>query len=426
MKVKNLLLAGLAAVAMTACSNEDEFANKNNQNLTGEQAKMRLLFSFNEKDATRAVTDGGTNAGNELEYGASKITAVLDYGDGTPRVVMKDLTLVKNDNSDIAVATTEPFVVTAGSNVTLYAFINPTGLTIDQKTDLKALAVGEHKVFTGVTLAYIDNDVAKNGDFLMSGTSIINKIEAGETVTTKIDVSRVAAKLEEKTDNGNLFPILASGLTFTDGTKAIGVKILNHSYSNLTTDSYVLPQANTFETFLQDYIGKGEAADDNSYRWAVKGATYCLENSSETNPTRVHYKAQVYFDETEANETFYIRAVYTGESDERELRVYKNWEALKAAYTSTEWDDSKKDDDEYLSNNDIKRYNGGICYYEAPINTANAGTVIARNNWYELTVMEVSKLGTPTPSLEPDETPAKLIISAQIQPWKVQINNIIL
>ena len=94
---------------------------------------MRLLFSFNEKDATRAVTDGGTNAGNELEYGASKITAVLDYGDGTPRVVMKDLTLVKNDNSDIAVATTEPFVVTAGSNVTLYAFINPTGLTIDQK-----------------------------------------------------------------------------------------------------------------------------------------------------------------------------------------------------------------------------------------------------------------------------------------------------
>ena len=39
MKVKNLLLAGLAAVAMTACSNEDEFAKQNNQNLTGEQAK---------------------------------------------------------------------------------------------------------------------------------------------------------------------------------------------------------------------------------------------------------------------------------------------------------------------------------------------------------------------------------------------------
>ena len=56
MKVKNVLLAGLAAVAMTACSNEDDFANKNNQNLTGEQAKMRLLFSFNEKDGTRSAT----------------------------------------------------------------------------------------------------------------------------------------------------------------------------------------------------------------------------------------------------------------------------------------------------------------------------------------------------------------------------------
>ena len=95
MKVKNLLLASLAIVAMTACSNEDEFANENNRNSTGEQAKMRLLFSFNETNGTRSVTQGESSAGTDLEYGVTKITAVLDYGDGAPRVIMKDLDITK-------------------------------------------------------------------------------------------------------------------------------------------------------------------------------------------------------------------------------------------------------------------------------------------------------------------------------------------
>lgn len=424
MKVKNVLLAGLAAVAMTACSNEDDFANKNNQNLTGEQAKMRLLFSFNEKDGTRSVTEGDSDMGSGLEYGATKITAVLDYGDGTPRVVMKDLELTKTEG-ETQYAATKEFAVTAGTNVKLYAFVNPTGLTINQNTNLNELAVGEHSNFTGATLAYIDNDVAKNGDFLMSGKTVIDKIEAKATTNTAtIEVNRVAAKLDEKTESAKLFPITASGLTFTDDTKDIGVKLLSHSYSNLTTNSYVLPQANTFETFLQKYIAKGEAASDASYKWNATGATYCLENSSATNPTRVHYKAQVYFDNTEANETFYIKAVYVSNNNDRELRVYKNWDALKAAYPDATWDDSKKEDNEYLAGYGIKKYDGGICYYEAPIETAGAGQKIVRNNWYQLNVSKVTKLGTPTPALEPDETLAKLIIEAKIQPWKVQINDI--
>lgn len=426
MKVKNLLLASLAIVAMTACSNEDEFANQNNQNSTGEQAKMRLLFSFNETNGTRSVTQGDSNAGTDLEYGATKITAVLDYGDSAPRVIIKDLEITKEEEQT-KIATTKEFAVTAGTNVKLYAFVNPTGLTITKDTDLKALLVGEHKNFTGATLAYIDGDVAKEGDFLMSGTATIEKIEAKKDVNTAtIKVSRVAAKLDEKTVNTNIFPIENSGLTFPDGTKKIGVKLLNHSYSNLTTDSYVLPQTSTINSFLQPYITQGGEANDGSYRWNETGVTYCLENSNPTNPTRVHYKAQVYFDEEVANKTFYIRAVYT-EGDKTELRVYKNWEALKAAYSGVQWDDNKKEDNKYLADHSIKKYDGGICYYEAPIETATtAGSsqTIVRNNWYQLTVSKVTKLGTPTPALEPDETPVKLIIKAEIQPWEVQINNI--
>ena len=428
MKVKNLLLASLAIVAMTACSNEDEFANENNQNSTGEQAKMRLLFSFDEANGTRGVTQGESSTGTELEYGVTKITAVLDYGDGSPRVIVKELTLQEGEGQGkTKIATTEAFAVTAGTGVKLYAFVNPTGLNITPKTDLDQLAVGDHSKFTGATLAYIDNDVAKDGAFLMSGETTIDKIEAKEEANTAtIKVSRVAAKLDEQTENTKLFSIKNSGLTFTGDIQDFGVKLLSHSYSNLTTDSYVLPQANTFNSFLQPYIAKGAAANDGSYRWNETGVTYCLDNSSSANPTRVHYRAQVYFGEEEANETFYIRAVYT-EGDKTELRVYKNWNALKAAYPNVTWDDTKKEDNEYLANHSIKKYDGGICYYEAPIETAGttaSSQTIVRNNWYKLTVSKVSKLGTPTPALEPEETTAKLIIEAEIQPWTVQINDI--
>lgn len=44
MKVKNLLLAGLAVAAMTACSNDiDEIVDNGNQTPT-EEASMKLYF----------------------------------------------------------------------------------------------------------------------------------------------------------------------------------------------------------------------------------------------------------------------------------------------------------------------------------------------------------------------------------------------
>lgn len=424
MKVRNLLLASVAVVAMTACGNEDEFIDKGNPDVTNEQATMQLFFSFDEKGTTRGATDGGTSAGGELEYGASTITAVLDYGGGKPFVIMKDLTLVKPEGENkIAVASTQPFPVTAGTGVKLYAFINPGNLTITQDTDLDQLAVGSHAAFTaatGTSLAYLDKDVAKNSEFLMAGTKEDIKIEAGNSNNeVKINVSRVAAKLEEKTPE-TLFPLLESGLTLTGGIQKIGVKILKHSYSNLATNSYVLPKTSTFTDFLQTYVPKGGAATDATYRWSGDAITYCLETPNEANSTRVHYKAQVCFDDVPATETFYIRAIPQVDGT-KVLQVYKNWDALKAVYPKL--NDTKKDDTDYLKSQSIKKYDGGICYYESPIYTGNS-TIISRNNWYQLEVKSVKKLGSPIPAQEPDEAETRLIIRAQIQPWKIQINNI--
>ena len=54
MKVKNLLLAGLAVAAMTACSNNDEIV-ENGIQTTGEEASMQINLKFADQ-GTRAVS----------------------------------------------------------------------------------------------------------------------------------------------------------------------------------------------------------------------------------------------------------------------------------------------------------------------------------------------------------------------------------
>ena len=89
MKVKNLLLAGLAVAAMTACSN-DEIVDSS-AIATGEDASIRISFLAPASE-TRGVTDGGTNAGSMDESKITTATIVLDYN-GTKRIVKENMTL---------------------------------------------------------------------------------------------------------------------------------------------------------------------------------------------------------------------------------------------------------------------------------------------------------------------------------------------
>lgn len=99
MKVKNLLLAGLAVAAMTACSNNDidEIVDNGTQPTTGEKASMKINFTFADSGTgTRTVTAGGTDAGEEFEWKAADITVVLNYDRGDKRIVTKNLKLEKS------------------------------------------------------------------------------------------------------------------------------------------------------------------------------------------------------------------------------------------------------------------------------------------------------------------------------------------
>ena len=84
MKVKNLLLAGLAVAAMTACSNNDEIV-ENGIQTTGEEASMQINLNFADQ-GTRAVS-GEPDEGADFERESSTVTANIVYPNSTKNKV---------------------------------------------------------------------------------------------------------------------------------------------------------------------------------------------------------------------------------------------------------------------------------------------------------------------------------------------------
>lgn len=214
MKVRNLLLAGLAMTAMAACSNEDEFIDNSIQAPTGEQATMRINFAVPVSGNTRAANDGGADAGSKEESTISTATIVLDYG--ANKIIVKDnlqLTGATDDVTKEIAASTPAFDVTAGSGITIYAFVNPSENlrqsinAAKTAADFQALHIGAQALPEN-GLDYLVSSIAKNDHFLMSGSKGEITITAGsDSNEATIKVDRVSAKLDEQTKAATPFKL---------------------------------------------------------------------------------------------------------------------------------------------------------------------------------------------------------------------------
>lgn len=427
MKIKNLLLAGLVVAAMTACSNSEEFVDNSIQPPTGEQANMRISFSTSAITRASNVTDGGKDEGTKAESSITTATIVLDYGD-SKRIVKDNLTLNGTPDADkVLIASTPKFEVASGSNVKITVFINPSealNAAIASNTgSLENLLIGDQVLPLNT---FLTAGIAKTENFLMSGVKTGVKILAGvDTNEETIEVNRVCAKLEEKTDDTKFN--LSGPTVNVDGNKeTLAVVIIGHSYSNLIKNSYVLSQASSWKgesPYLQTYPTEG-------YDWITNSITYCLENkvggswaTAKSSATNVQYKGQVYYmvdDVATPAETFYVKSYYN--NDNKEVKtVYKTWADMKEDFSGLS---ETEGDAEYLKNNGIVKYTDGICYYEAPIQHVDAGCTIVRNNWYQLTVTTIADLGWPGEVPPPTTDPTKLTVKANIMPWTIHKNNI--
>ena len=447
MKVKNLLLAGLAVAAMTACSNNDidEIVDNGIQTPT-EEASMRLYFNFaNQTTRANGDTTGDKQDGNDLEWtvDGANITVLLQYPNDAKDIVIKNLSPVSGKENTYA---TEEFKVNAGSGVKVYAFINPENLEIGATTNPTTLTLTTAQTLPSEPdgLAYLVNGVAKDKKFMMSGSTSLN-IQAGADGTVniaKINVDRVAAKLDEGTKFDTSISIANDGIKYKNkdnGEANVSIKLLAYSYSNLTNNTYALngikeASFNAEDIYLQPYFSQGsyptDGNDKKDYRWIAKDElnkiTYCLDNYGNNNPTRVHYKGQVCIDGKEISSNFYIRALLNL-TNNVEYYFFNNLDEMKAYYKDETINSiTEETTREELSKLGIKKYNSGICYYEADIKTtleSQTTVSIMRNNWYKLTVKNIKEIGYPTPAKDPEDKDTKLVVETTINPWTIQIND---
>ena len=172
MKVRNLLLAGLAVAAMTACSNEnDEFVNNGNQ--TGEKNAI-MEFGIAFPSLTRATENCLSPTVISYESGGKDVTIIprIKFEESTPNVLY-----------------TKDKITVQPGNATVDVVLNPTSAIEAALTgDGWFTSIYNTSTYNAGEITGIDDITGKN-NFLMSSDGK-TKLAEQEALLSK---SRVAA-----------------------------------------------------------------------------------------------------------------------------------------------------------------------------------------------------------------------------------------
>lgn len=405
MKVKNLLLAGLAVAAMTACSNEiDEIVDNGNQ--TPETAFMQLSFEVPGSRAT-SVENKDDEQGTADEYGVQTVDVKLSYNDGSTKEISKPI-------ADFDVAKDGQTLILTNVEVVPAGTIKEATAVLNKKT-LNPWSTDPFEV-TGSGLNYLNSGIAEAKNFLMSGKITENKeFIAGKTTNIVIPVSRVSAKLDEVTDT-KVFTIAANEDAGAKINETMTITLDKYSYGNLALKSNILEGDVASQKYFHKY---GTAKDTYAYNEMSNDAVvYCLENAAadglQKNSTYVLYKAKVTFGGVAPTAPFYVW----------NNTVYKTLAELKAANAGigeSFSDDSTQAD--FLAKH-VYKYENGECFYMTEVDYSTNAHKIIRNTWYKLEVESIAKLGFPTPEVPPTFDEAYMNLKITINPWKVRFNKI--
>lgn len=416
MKVRNLLLAGLAVAAMTACSNENDEIVDNGQVQGTENALIRLGISY--PTLTRAAGDTEDGLVGEQLFKTAK---VIVNGDVHTYARGDFDTATEEDGTTLYLKAGIPV---AAGDVKVYVILNLKE-DITTSTGLTALTASAN--YTS-SLDGLTDYVAKDGEFLMSnagGKVATGTVLAGKEEIVRVNVERAAAKLMEQSKK-EAFANIASD---TYKGENLNITLKSYSFVNLQKDTYVLANATPIASnFFQAY-------DPTNATWgyktkeivgniqeetptATENITYCLENKDADNNTCVVYEAVATWDDETEPATFYVTS---------ENVVYQDFATLHEKFgnmldASNLTVDSKAADFR-AAGVPIKMYEGGKCYYKADIYTnSTTNKTIVRNNVYKLNVSSITKLGDPTPTPTPDA--ASLKIEVKVLPWTVNMVDI--
>lgn len=443
MKLRNLFLAGLAAIAMASCSNEIEGVDENNAGVQlDENARMQFSIAFPKTNSTRADNQDADKNGLATEQKVQSIQLILKYDQAELAKYNKDLTF--DDITNEFDVNGNVYTLKASKAISAVAGAAKVYVCINGKADAAKVALtdGAETITAKYTsLDGLANGIAKDENFLMTGKNSVT-IEDQKTVTAKVAVDRVAAKISERSkanlaefNHETTFYKLDGTTDHTEKLKAT-TTLVSYSFLNLNTTSYVFKQAAPFVPtattgYFQYSKQKGESdidfeANEFSKKEIAKEnneITYCMENVNEATPTYVVYKASVKIGDQEEGVNFYSVKDGAGE-----VRFYKNFAELESAYKEVIAVSGLEDGSTYAEffAAGIIKYTSGICYYVKPINSNINGVETAsiyRNNHYILTVGSITGIGSAT--VDPTvPTPATyLSLEVTVNPWTVQNND---
>lgn len=225
MKIKNFFLAGLAVLALSACSDDDKDTVGGGDGLKGYISLKLEAPSMGTR--TDAAGGDGTENGLPAESAVSNVLLVLT---GPGGFVNQSVTATLPSGS----TTTEPVQVSTGTHY-VYALVNYTGTAPTAGESIqRVIAAAEAEALQGY----------KSGSFLMvnefNGTSVAGTPNGGVAVSVTaanstaetaahatVKVDRVAVKIVDKTTTINIADLTTAAGSVLDGVTPIGFAPLN-------------------------------------------------------------------------------------------------------------------------------------------------------------------------------------------------------
>lgn len=431
-------------MAMVSCSNEDDQIIDNGGVKLEENARMQFSIAFPTANSTRALDENDAN-GLTTEQNVKSIQLILKYEDNSLTSYNKDLTF--SNIADAFDINGNVYTLKASKAISAVAGEAIVYVCINGKADADKVALtSEAETITAsyTSLDGLANGIAADGNFLMTGKNKVS-IENQKTVTAKVAVDRVAAKISERSsanidafNHTTTFYNLDGTVEHTEELTAT-TTLLSYSFLNLNATSYIfkqaapfVPEATTGYFQYSDQKGHGTIdfdADGFSKKQiatANNEITYCMENVNEAAPTYVVYKAKVAIGDQGEGVNFYSAKDGAGN-----VLFYKNFNELKSAYKDIIAALDLKDDstyDQFLTAGIVK-YTSGICYYVKQITSSIDGQNIAsiyRNNHYILKVSSITGIGSAKVDPETPTPATYMRLEVTVNPWTVQNNNITL
>jgi hypothetical protein len=423
MKFKTLFLAGLTAVTLFSCSDNNDVVDR----AANEKAYFALKIAFPQTTTTKATTSAETGDGyqnglaTEQQFQSAAVILVNTANTVTDYVVYSKTDFAPEgdaavDNNTVnPTSTSKNYLTKAAKLVTkgvakVYVFLNPTGdvankfavgksfsSTAALKADMTALTSSD---ITGT------GSIANSGNFLMGNASDATQQTIDGTVknptTITVDVERAAVKLVENTAT------VTFNVTNNLGATSVTATIEKYDYNNLNKRSYLLKNTesrsdvgsiagsyvvdpNFLDTeykttaltpwFENDFFTVDNQTVGKTFSTSPK-ITYCLENTMisneqyENKTTSIVYQAKISVSGN-ASATFYTykNVIYTSYAalatayntdypnpDQQLNKVFAEAD-VAAAYTGPSYTANVKNFNTKLINKGIRCFYNGTCYY---------------------------------------------------------------